>query len=180
MENTHSLLCCLVIDLVPFLSYCFLNVRQCTMQCTSNQGWSLKRCSWFCRGKDVWQHCSSHKTGWRPIQHIFNWTLVKATDNFVFFCILAYNTTLLNILVIVRNISVNICAGLRINECLLTENMYLLWFTSVYVFNNSATKFGTFLWATWYYKSVELKLMYVVSHIAVNVVALRRARLVLG
>jgi len=90
----------LVIDLVPFLSYWLLlserfksgdlsvHARQCTMQCTSSQGnsgWSLKRCSGFCNGKDVWQHCSSHNTGWGPIQRIFSWMLFKATDNCFFF-----------------------------------------------------------------------------------------------
>jgi len=28
---------------------------------------------------------SSHKTGWKPIQHIFSWTLVKAVDNWLGF-----------------------------------------------------------------------------------------------
>jgi len=49
--------------------------------------------------------------------------LVKATDNFVFFCILTCNTTLLSISVKVRNINVDICV--RINEYLLIETMHL-------------------------------------------------------
>jgi len=69
---------------------------------------------------------ASHKTRWGPIQHIFSWMLIKATKNFVFFCILTYNTTLISISFKVRNVNVDFCV--RIDECLLTENIYLAWF----------------------------------------------------
>ena len=141
LQNTRSLLCCLVIDLVPFLSYCFSTVqvwwlcvhaRQCTMQCTSSQGnsgCSSKHCSWFCSGKDVWQHCSSHKTGWGPIQHIFSWTLVKATDNFVVFFAFWRVTLLCLVFLLKEEISMWISVY-HINECSITENLYLVWFIS--------------------------------------------------
>jgi len=89
---------------------------------------------------------SSHKTGCGPTQYIFSWMLVKAAGNRLntlwLFCILTCSMTLLSILVKVWNVSVNFCV--HINECLLTENIYLVWFTSAEVFYSSAPKFGTF------------------------------------
>jgi len=67
---------------------------------------------------------------------------------FLHFDILTCSTTLLRILVKVWIVSVNFCVD--INKCLLTENIYLAWFTSASVFYSSVPKFGTFLWATQY------------------------------
>ena len=60
-----------------------------------------------------------------------------------FFSILTRSTNLLGIFIEVRCDNVNFCV--HISECLLPENVYLLLFTSVYVFYSSMPKIGTFL-----------------------------------
>jgi len=99
----------------------------CHVSC--NSGWSSKRCSWFSSGKDVWQHSSSHKTGWAPFSAFLVERLLWILKLCVRFCVLTYNTTLLSVAVKVRNINVDLCA--HINKRLLTENIYiyLVWFT---------------------------------------------------
>jgi len=139
LQNTWNLLCwssisshfCLIAFSAAQVWWLCVHARQCTIQRTSSQDNSL----WLQNGvpdfaveKTVTALCSSHKTGWGSIQHIFSWTLVKPTNNCVFFCILTCNITLLSISVKVRNIIVNFCV--RIKEYLITENMYLVWFTS--------------------------------------------------
>jgi len=91
-------------------------------ECTSSQGnsgWSSKRCSWFCSGKNVWQHCSSHKIRWGPIQHIFSWTLIKATDNSVFFFAFWRATVLCLVSRLKKEISIWIFVYVSKNVCLL-------------------------------------------------------------
>jgi len=111
----------------------------------------------LCSGKDVWRHCSSHKTGWwpiQPIQHIER--LLRLLITFVFFAF--WRVTLLCLVYrIKQNINVDFCV--RINECLLTENMYIFWFMSAYLFYSSAPKLGTFLWATRYKNFISLKIV---------------------
>jgi len=82
-------------------------------------------------------------------------TRVNASNNnwlntLCFIRILIYSTTLLSIFIKVRNVNLNFY--LRINECLLTKNIYLVWYTSVSLFYSLAPKFEMFLWTTWYWQ----------------------------
>jgi len=99
-----------------------VHARQCTMLCTSSQdnsGWSSKRCSWFCSGKDVWQYCAAvtkqdgDQFSTFSVEHLLRLLIT------LLFCILTCNITLLSISVKVRNINVNFCV--HIKECLLTK-----------------------------------------------------------
>jgi len=137
--KVHSLLCCLVIGLVPFLSYCFLGgsslatlFMQDSAPCRAHRAKATRD-----DRRNVFPDFAVEKTSGSPAavtkqdRHQFSLfsveRLLRLLTTLWFFCILTCNTFLLSILVS-RSINVDFCVHIR--ECLLTENMYLLWFTS--------------------------------------------------
>jgi len=131
--------CFLIIDLVPFLSHRFLNsssdsvFMQDSAPCSAHRAKATQDDL-----RNVVPDLAVEKTSVTTaavtkhngdqfntfsVEH-----LLMLLINLCFFCILTCNTTLLSISVNVTYINIDFCV--HINECLLTANMYLVWFTS--------------------------------------------------
>jgi len=129
VSSGENLLYRLVINLVLFLSYCFLSSSSLVTLCS-------------CKTVHHAVHIEPRQLGmiFEMLLLILQWkrrlAALQQSQNrmgtnsahFQFFCIFTCSITLLSISVKVRNINVDFCVDIK--ECLLTEYMYLVWFNS--------------------------------------------------
>jgi len=103
-----------------------VHARQCTMQCTSSQGnsgWSSKRCSWLCSGKDVWQH--GHQLNTFSVKHLLRLLITL--------CFFAFWRVKLLCLVSPLKYEISTWISVYISKYVCLLNINLVWFTSTSV-----------------------------------------------